>query len=360
MKIFILKTSLVVLCLITCLSYIPLAAQDSTVLMRMMNENIDLSFKSINKGSKGGIDFEVFRVARTKKKKEGEEDDKNKKNGTVYVSEYYKQDPDSDGIAGNADKCPSTPLKVWIYLGRKDSVLLYVHNDILVLNTKDTVYAYVDPTGCFPDQDKDGVPNFNDACPDSPKNTKVDKFGCPPLDRDGDGIPDEQDKCPDVPGIPKYQGCPPPDRDKDGVPDSEDVCIDVPGTVKNKGCPEVITETEVEILKAASKVQFTPTSATILSDYYDELDRVAELLNKYPNSTIRLEGHTDSDGPDDYNQTLSVQRANAVKDYLTNKGIFSTRIEATGFGETVPIDTNETTQGKLNNRRVEMNIIGKK
>lgn len=333
----------------------PAKAQDSTVLARLQNDNITLSFKDVTTGSKGGINYRLVRITRTKKKVEGSEDDK-----SIYVSEYYKMDPDKDGVTGNADKCPSTPAKVWIYLGKKDSVQVNIIHDLLIKNEKDTLYVSVDATGCFPDKDGDGVPDFNDLCPDSPKGTVVDKFGCPPADTDGDGIPDYKDKCPDVPGVAKYNGCPPPDRDKDGVPDPEDLCPDVPGVPRNKGCPEIITQQEEDILKEASRVQFVSGSAVIQNEFYTALDKVAELLNKYSHTTLHLEGHTDSDGPDEANMTLSEGRVNAVKDYLVSKGIPAHRITTAWYGETKPVDTNDTPEGKRNNRRVEMNIIGKK
>ncbi len=107
------------------------------------------------------------------------------------------------------------------------------------------------PDADKPDRDKDGVPDDEDACPDTAgvKTADPKTNGCPPPppDRDGDGIIDSQDACPDVAGVatndPKTNGCPPPppDRDGDGVLDSEDACIDVPGVrtndPKTNGCP---------------------------------------------------------------------------------------------------------------------------
>jgi len=85
------------------------------------------------------------------------------------------------------------------------------------------------------DKDKDGVSDFKDKCPGTPRGIKVDKVGCP-LDTDGDGIPDSNDKCPDVKGLAAFQGC--PDTDGDGITDKEDDCPDVKGIAEFKGCPD--------------------------------------------------------------------------------------------------------------------------
>jgi len=85
------------------------------------------------------------------------------------------------------------------------------------------------------DKDKDGVADFKDKCPNTPKGTKVDKTGCP-IDSDGDGIADSDDKCPKVKGLIAFNGC--PDTDGDGIIDGEDDCPDVKGTLAFKGCPD--------------------------------------------------------------------------------------------------------------------------
>ncbi|MCB0633454.1 MAG: OmpA family protein, partial [Lewinella sp.] len=93
---------------------------------------------------------------------------------------------------------------------------------------------------------------------------------------------------------------------------------------------------------------------TELSRY--ELDNVAEIMGKYPNMQIELGGHTDSQGDDDSNLRLSEQRAQAVYDYLVNKGVAADRMMAVGYGETKPVDSNDTEDGRANNRRTEFTI----
>lgn len=103
-------------------------------------------------------------------------------------------------------------------------------------------------------------------------------------------------------------------------------------------------------------VYFETASAqlTELSRY--ELDNVAEIMGKYPNMAIELGGHTDSQGEDESNQRLSEQRAQSVYNYLINKGVAADRMTAVGYGETKPVDTNDTDAGRANNRRTEFTI----
>ena len=89
------------------------------------------------------------------------------------------------------------------------------------------------------------------------------------------------------------------------------------------------------------------------------LDDVAQVLNDNPTIHIRIEGHTDSVGSAKYNRKLSDGRANSVMSELISRGIEPGRMEAEGFGEDRPIDTNETKEGRANNRRVEMHITSR-
>ena len=104
-------------------------------------------------------------------------------------------------------------------------------------------------------------------------------------------------------------------------------------------------------------VNFETGSATLtpLSRY--ELDNVVAAMNKYPNLTLEVGGHTDSTGDAAKNLSLSDARANAVKSYLTSKGANADRLSALGFGPDRPIDTNDTAEGRANNRRTELRIL---
>ena len=106
-----------------------------------------------------------------------------------------------------------------------------------------------------------------------------------------------------------------------------------------------------------SEVSFAYNSAQLTPAFHNTLDKVADILNRYPRSSIRITGHTDSRGSSEYNQQLSVQRAQSVGNYLSNRGVDSRRVMADGRGESQPRATNETEAGRQLNRRVEMLII---
>ena len=98
--------------------------------------------------------------------------------------------------------------------------------------------------------------------------------------------------------------------------------------------------------------------STILQQSYFELMRLISLLNAYPEMRIEIGGHTDGKGSDSYNQRLSENRAKAVSDYLISKGVSEKRLQYKGYGKNQPIDSNDTEEGRANNRRVEFKILG--
>jgi OOP family OmpA-OmpF porin len=136
-----------------------------------------------------------------------------------------------------------------------------------------------------------------------------------PMDSDGDGVYDDKDRCP---GTPKG------------------------AEVDERGC-WVIRD-----------VKFDFDKYNIKEEYYPRLNKVVEVLKNNPTVKIDIEGHTDSIGSAEYNQSLSERRAQAVKNYLINKGIAADRFKATGYGLTRPIDSNDTKEGRAKNRRVEL------
>jgi OOP family OmpA-OmpF porin len=182
------------------------------------------------------------------------------------------------------------------------------------------------------DDDRDGVINCRDKCPDTPIGVKVDQFGCPlpvpvpVLDSDGDGVPDSRDKCPDTPKGIKV--------DKDGCP--------IP--LKEKVSITLLVEFDFD----KDKVKFL---------YDGDIEKVANLLKAYPKTDVELDGHTDSIGTDEYNMDLGKRRAESVKRYLVEKfGIDASRISTKSLGESMPVSTNDTPAGRQNNRRVVANI----
>ena len=207
--------------------------------------------------------------------------------------------------------------------------------------------------GC-PDRDGDGIADIDDKCPDVPGIAKYQ--GCPIPDTDGDGINDEMDKCPTVKGLARYQGCPIPDTDGDGVNDEEDKCPTRPGPASNQGCPVIAKEVVDKVNFAAKNVFFSTGSYKLLPKSFKSLDAVVELLKADNSLMIDIDGHTDSQGTDESNQVLSDNRAGAVKNYLTGKGIDASRLKSTGYGETKPVADNKTAAGRAKNRRTEMTV----
>jgi outer membrane protein OmpA-like peptidoglycan-associated protein len=191
--------------------------------------------------------------------------------------------------------------------------------------------------------------------------------GCPPppADKDADGIPDDVDACPDKAGVktddPKTNGCPPPppDKDKDGIPDDADACPDQPGVAnedpKKNGCPALAVISEGQI-KISEQVKFKTGSAEILKDSDELLTAVYQILKDHPDIKVKIEGHTDNKGAAAMNLNLSKKRAASVSAWLQLHGIDKARLTSEGYGQTRPIDSNDTDAGRQNNRRVEFHI----
>jgi len=110
------------------------------------------------------------------------------------------------------------------------------------------------------------------------------------------------------------------------------------------------------VVEFNSNVLFGFDQSNLTADARTNLDKLVTVLNKYPDTNIEVQGHTDSKGSKSYNQSLSERRANEVSGYLTGKSISSQRLTIKGFGETVPKYENETDAGRTQNRRVEFLI----
>ncbi len=135
-----------------------------------------------------------------------------------------------------------------------------------------------------------------------------------------------------------------PDSDNDGVCDDADRCPGTPAGVRvdQFGC------------WVLGNVLFDFDKAVIKQAAYPLLNEVADTLKRNPNLNVTFEGHTDSIGTDRYNQKLSERRANAVLQYMLNKGIPASQIGTAGYGESQPRATNQTEEGRAHNRRVEI------
>lgn len=119
---------------------------------------------------------------------------------------------------------------------------------------------------------------------------------------------------------------------------------------------DVIRQGDDLLLRMPSGITFAFNDASVQPQFRPTLDEVASILSQYPKTYIDVYGHTDSDGSDAYNQTLSERRAQSVANYLSSHGVQSARIATRGFGESQPIASNATEEGKASNRRVEIKI----
>lgn len=258
------------------------------------------------------------------------------------------KDTDGDGIYDKDDACPEV-AGLPQFQGCPDS------DGDGIEDRQDACpneFGLAEFQGC-PDTDGDGVPDKDDACPDVAGLKALG--GCP--DADGDGIADKDDQCPDVAGPRENNGCPWPDTDGDGVLDKDDKCPDVKGTAANFGCPEISEEQIKKLNEYAKTILFNSGKATFREQTFPVLQSIASILKEYPGSRFVIEGHTDSDGSNALNQTLSENRAAAVVGYLIENGIDRSRLMSAGFGETKPIASNKTAKGKAANRRVEVKLI---
>jgi len=110
------------------------------------------------------------------------------------------------------------------------------------------------------------------------------------------------------------------------------------------------------ILNMPGNITFKTASADLNANFFRVLDSVGLVLKEFDKTTIDVEGHTDSDGSDQYNQQLSLQRAQSVGTYLQSQGVNGQRIVAFGAGEARPVGNNSTPEGKQQNRRVELKL----
>jgi len=169
------------------------------------------------------------------------------------------------------------------------------------------------------DTDKDTVLDSIDKCPGTPLAVKVDERGCP-LDTDKDGVYDYKDKCPGTPlGL----------------------------TVDVDGCP----------LSMILRLNFKTDSSQIEQDSMYKVAEFAQFMLENSNYNAHIVGHTDSVGDADYNVGLSQRRAQSVKESLIEHGVSANRLQSSGKGELIPIESNETSYGRSQNRRIEVKLF---
>lgn len=185
--------------------------------------------------------------------------------------------------------------------------------------------ALKDENGCAFDSDNDGVVDGVDMCQNTPEGVEVDRVGCP-LDSDRDGTPDYKDLCPGTPlGV---------IVDADGCP---------------LGGENILSLTGVNF--AFDKAELTAEAEMILDEAVALMKETDEVLE------VRVEGHTDNVGSDNYNMDLSQRRAESVVQYLVDNGVNSTRLVPVGMGEGFPVASNDTDAGRAENRRVDFVVV---
>ncbi len=292
-----------------------------------------------------------------------------------------KEDP--DGIADD-DGCPEedVALPAVAILEEPEEIIVVptgkptatdgdgdgVHDadDDCPVATED-VDGFQDGDGCpDPDNDADNILDVVDKCPREAED--VDGFqdmdGCPEADNDGDGFADDDDACPNDAGT--GDGCPSKDTDGDGISDGDDECPtdaeSANGYLDDDGCPDVrpqrVKVQYGQIMVTQGQLTFLAGGTQISPDSEPILEEVATLLYDQPELTLRIEGHTDNQGEATALQIRSQNMAEAVRDFLMEQGISSDRMEVVGRGDTRPIDTNRTPDGREANTRVEMHVTG--
>ena len=198
------------------------------------------------------------------------------------------------------------------------------------------------------DQDGDAVPDSEDWCSATPAGAHVGPNGCATGEIEvacDKGLPEPRPRV--VPTAGKVTA----DADGDGVADADDRC---PGTPKgaetdDNGCVKI----EKVVLKG---VNFATGSAKLLPAANDTLKTVASAMKANEKIEVEIRGYTDSVGEEKKNQGLSERRAKSVKDFLVSEGVDADRLDTKGFGEADPVDTNDTAEGRANNRRVSFKV----
>ncbi len=281
-------------------------------------------------------------------------------------------DTDGDGVIDKDDRCPNT-AGVALHSGCPDTDKDGIADDND--NCPNTA-GVASANGC-PDADGDGTPDSRDNCPN--EKGLSSNSGCPVYDADNDGLPDKDDACPNQAGPSATKGCPDtdsdgiadrndlcpteagkagasgcPDADGDNVPDHTDKCPDEKGT--NQGCPDIEKADKEFLLSAAKNVQFETGKATLKAQSYAILEKVAQIMEKYPRYNLNIDGHTDDTGDAGANRILSEERASSCYQYLLARSVDATRMNYKGYGESKPVASNSTSEGKEKNRRVEFNM----
>jgi OmpA-OmpF porin, OOP family len=310
-------------------------------------------------------------------------------------------DSDGDGIQDNRDRCADTPIGAQVD-GRgctTDSDGDGIPNGVdRCANTP--TGATTDASGCTRDTDADNIADGLDRCPDTPAGVLVDPRGCP-KDSDGDSISDGLDRCSETPrgATVDALGCP-GDEDGDGVLDGLDRCprTATGAAVNPQGCaqgqnpvrqgaaapaplrpqmepralprdtvgqrPRAAVPRPAPAPRAEASgaivpgvipgVSFVQRTARLRPESFVALDSIAEILLANPQARTEIAAHTDNAGSPADNLHLTTLQAEAVRNYLVNKGVPFQQLVAQGYGAAVPLTPDTTPRGRAANRRVEI------
>lgn len=275
-------------------------------------------------------------------------------------------DADLDGVTDKKDECPNTPAGARVDLrgcpldADGDKVA-----DGLDKCDNTPLGATVNAEGCPSDADGDGVYDGIDTCADSQKGCTIDAKGCT-SDADKDGVCDGLDTCASTPvgATVDASGCT-TDSDQDGVVDGVDKCAGTPAGAKvdKDGCPIEVTRRVMEMLDKGviteRALSFDTAKATLKPESEATLQALCQVFQQWPTIQVEIGGHTDSRGSNAYNQNLSEQRANAVREYLQANcpGANASNFTAKGYGESMPVAKGATAEAYAQNRRVEFKVM---
>lgn len=253
------------------------------------------------------------------------------------VNFVYSDNVDGYHYGANNDKFSYAHAGLEFALGSKSKPQLATHNPVNSMreeylwenkNTRDRLQAQIDAEKAQNDQLQNAL------------NAANANFTKLTTDSDGDGVSDFFDKCPNTPAGTKVDGA--------GCP----LVIAKPAETK-----VYITEEDRRVVNEAVKnLEFEFNKATIREHSYSSLDKLADLL-KQKSLNLKLAGYTDNVGGVASNLRLSRERAQAVKTYLTGKGVDDSHIQAEGYGKSHPIASNKTAKGRQINRRVEFTLF---
>ena len=296
-----------------------------------------------------------------------------------FVFEPSIGDRDGDGLRDDVDQCPQEPEDFDGFADEdgcpdpdndRDGILDVDDACPMVPEDRD---GDADDDGCPEgnrgDRDGDGILDEADECPDEPEDRDdfLDQDGCPDPDNDRDGILDTDDLCPDeaedLDGFQDADGCPDPDNDLDRILDVDDACPDRPedynGTEDEDGCPDVgVVELGDGVLTLFEEIHFATDSAEILPESDHILIAIAATLEGNPHLLLlEVQGHADDRGTDAYNIALTRDRAAAVVQALTLRGIAPSRLRSAGYGERCPVARGTSDAARAANRRVEIKIL---